>query len=141
MEHSITSKNFCLHIKLNVFEEDFFLPVNTSMEVTAQSDEFFARAMMDIDIRGLAKFAADLSRLYKTLSGEAWIEEPYGTHMYLSFTGDGRGHIAVKGYLEKGNRAGHIQSLEFENEIDQTCLEIFSRGLYHACEPYMERQP
>jgi len=140
MEYCLNSENFCLHIKLKVFEEDIRLPANTSMEAAVQSDGFSATAAMDIDIRELAKFAADLSRIYETLSGEARIEEPYGRHLYLSFTGDGRGHIAVKGYLEKGSRAGHIQSLEFENEIDQTYLKGFSRDLFFACEPYMGRQ-
>jgi len=140
MEYSLHSENFCLQIRLKVFEEDLRLPTNTSMEVSVRSDGFSAKAAMDIDIRELAKFAADLSRIYETLSGEARIEEPYGTHMYLSFAGDGRGHIAVKGYLERGSRVGHLQSLEFENGIDQTCLREFRRGLFHACEPYMGRQ-
>ncbi len=107
------------------------------MEVTVQSDGFCAGAAMDIDVKELAKFAAALTRIYETLSGEARIEEPYGAHMYLSFTGNGRGHMAVKGYLQKGDRVGNFQSLAFENDIDQTDLKSFSHDLFHVCKKYL----
>ncbi len=137
MDFTLNSENFSLKIKLNIFEEDVLLPSNTAMEVAVESDGFCASAAMDIDVKELAKFAADLIRIYETLSGEARIEEPYGAHMYLSFMGDGRGHIGVKGCLQKGSPVGNFQSLAFENEMDQTDLKSFSHELFLACKKYL----
>ncbi len=138
MEYIINTGNFYLNIKPKVFEEDVSLPVNTIMEVTVQSDGFSAQAAMDIDIKELARFAVDLNNIYETLAGEARIEEPYGMHMYLSFIGNGRGHIAVKGYLYKNSGIGNGQTLEFENDIDQTYLKKFSSDLFNACKKYIK---
>lgn len=137
MEHILSAKNFYLNINPKTFEEEVRLSNNTIMEVTVQSDGFSAKASMDIGIKELAKFALDLTHIYETLSGEARIEEPYGMHMYLSFAGDGIGHIAVKGYLYKNNGIGNEQTLEFENDIGQTYLGKFSYGLFNACKKYM----
>ncbi len=137
MEFVLNSENFSLKMKLTVFEGDILFPSNTAMEVAVQSDGFSASATLDIDVKELAKFAVDLARIYETLSGEARIEEPYGAHMYLSFMGDGRGHIGVKGYLQKDSRAGNVQSLTFENHMDQTDLKRFSYDLFHACKKYL----
>ncbi len=137
MNFTLNSENFSLKIKLNIFEEDVLLPSNTAMEVTVESDGFCACAVMDVDVKELAKFAADLTCIYETLAGEARIEEPYGAHMYLSFMGNGRGHIGVKGCLQKDSRAGNVQSLTFENHMDQTDLKRFSYELFHACKKYL----
>lgn len=137
MDFTLNSENFSLKIKLDIFEEEVLLPSNTTMEVAVESDGFCAGATMDIDIKELAKFAVDLARIYETLLGEARIEEPYGAHMYLSFAGNGRGHIGVKGCLQKGGHAGNFQSLEFENGIDQTDLKSFSHDLFHVCKKYL----
>lgn len=136
MEYIIHFEDFFLKIKVKVFLEDIRLSSNTIMEVTVQSDGFSATTTMDIDIKELAKFALDLTHICEILSGEARIEEPYGMHMYLSFIGNGRGHIAVKGYLHKNNCVGNEQILEFENDIDQTGLKKFSYDLFNDCKKY-----
>lgn len=138
MEHLLETDNFVLKINPRVFEEDIHLPNNAIMEVEVYSDGFSATTSMSIDVKELASFAYDLTEIYKTLSGEAKIEEPYGVHMCLTFSGDGRGHIAVKGFLHKGNRSGNEHTLEFQNEIDQTCLRGFSREVYGAYSKYMK---
>lgn len=136
MEFTLCSENFKLELSLTVYQEDLACSSNTTMDVTVQSDGFSASTTMDIDIKDLEKFAVDLCRIYHDLSGEARIEEPYGVHMYLSFQGDGRGHIAVKGYLQGTNRTGGEQALTFENQIDQTLLIPFCLTLKNACSTY-----
>lgn len=138
MEYQLNAENFLLAINPKVFEEDIQLSSNTILEVTIQSDGFSANTTMDIDIKEFAKFALNLTHIYETLSGEARIEEPYGLHMYMSFIGNGRGHIAIKGYLHKGNGTGNEQSLEFENDIDQTYLKNFCYALLCDYKKYLQ---
>ena len=137
MAHLIKTEQFALEISTNIFESDIALPSNTIMDVIVESDGFIGNASMDIDAKELAKFAHDLEKLYEKLSGEARIEEPYGLHMYISFTGNGRGQIAVKGCLNKGNCIGSQQELQFENEIDQTVLKSFSADLVESYGKYI----
>lgn len=137
MEYQLNGENFLLIINPKVFEEDIRLPSNTALEVIVQSNGFSAHTAMDIDIKEFAKFALDLNHIYETLSGEARIEEPYGVRMYISFIGNGRGHIAVKGFLHREDGAGNEQRLEFENEVDQTCLKNFSCALLRDCKKYL----
>ncbi len=131
--------NFMLSMSPDIFESDLSYPSNTIMKVMVESGGFSANATMDIDVRELARFAFDLTKIYETLSGEARIEEPYGMHMYILFVGNGRVHIAVKGYFHKGNRVGNEQVLEFENDIDQTCLKEFGCDLFSAYGKYMNQ--
>jgi hypothetical protein len=131
--------NFILSINPQIFEDDINYCSNTIMEVKVESDGFSARTTMDVDVKELAKFADDLCRLYENLSGEARIEEPYGMHMYISFKCCIGGHIKVKGYLHKGNKVGNEQSLEFENDIDQTCLREFCYDIQSSYCRYLER--
>lgn len=138
MEHQLKSDNFSLNIKLQIFKEDIRLPTNTIMEIEVLSDGFSANAAMDIDIKEFARFALDLSHVYETMSGEARIEEPYGMHMYLLFIGNGKGHIAIKGYLHKGNRIGNEHILKFENDIDQTSLSSFCYDLLSNYKKYLQ---
>ncbi len=135
MEYQLNDKNFSLTLVPNIFEETCY--PNTLLDVTVQSDGFSANTTMDIDIKEFAKFAFDLTHIYETLSGEARIEEPYGQHMYVSFMGNGRGHIAIKGYLNKGNHTGNEQTLEFQNDIDQTCLKNFCYSLLSNYKRYL----
>ncbi len=129
MEFLLNYENFVLKVKPEIFEDDMYLPVNTIMEVMVQSADFSAFVTMDIAIKDLVQFAFDLTQIYKTLSGEARIEEPYGTHMFISFAGDGKGHVTVKGHLND-SRNEHI--LEFQNAIDQTCLKKFAFDLFNT---------
>ena len=137
MKFVLFSENFKLELCPETFIEDIEYSSNTSMAVTVQSDGFAGNATMDVGVKDLCKFAADLCQIYKTLSGETRIEEPYGLHMYLSFNGDGKGHIAVKGYLHQENRIGNENSVEFENCIDQTVLKPFCFPLLSACNEYI----
>ncbi len=136
MEHLICTETFILRFKLRIFEEDIHLPSNTMLEVFVKSNGFSGCSTMDIDIKEFAEFSSDLNRIYETLSGEARVEEPYGVHMYISFQGDGRGHIAVKGYLHSGDGIGNEHSLEFENCIDQTCLKDLCQDLQTSYSKY-----
>lgn len=124
MEYILKTESFELSIKLKVFEDDIKYPNNTIMSIKVESNGFCANTNMDINIKDFAKFTVDLYKIYETLSGEAKIEEPYGMHMYLYFKGNGRGHISIKGYLTNCG-----QSLEFENNIEQTCLQEFCYNL------------
>lgn len=56
--------------------------------------------------------------------------------MYISFSGNGRGHISVKGYLHSSNN-GYEQQMEFENDIDQTYLRNFCYELNNSYEKYL----
>lgn len=136
MKHILKSEKFVLNIVPEIFEGDIKYSSNTIMEIKVQSDGFSANTTMDIDIKQFAKFSADLCGIYETLSGEARIEEPYGMHMYLCFAGNGRGHITIKGYLHKGDGTGN-QSLEFENDIDQTYLKEFCYDLKNSYSKYL----
>ena len=138
MEHQVKSDHFSLRIKLRIFQENICLLSNTIMEVQVVSDGFSANTTMDIDIKEFGKFALDLSHVYETLSGEARIEEPYGRQMYLRFIGNGRGHIAIDGYLQKENRIGNEQILKFENEIDQTSLRDFCYELVSSYKQFLQ---
>ncbi len=137
MKFVLFYENFKLELCTKTFMEDIELPNNTSMAVTVQSDGFAGNATMDVGIKDLCKFAADLCWIYDTLSGEAKIEEPYGLHMYLYFSGDGKGHVVVKGHLHQRNRIGHENSLEFVNYIDQTVLKSFCFPLLSTCNEFI----
>ena len=137
MEYQINTEKFLLAIKPKVFTGDILCFSNTLLDVTVQSDGFSANTTMDINIKEFAKFAMGLTHIYETLSGEARIEEPYGRHMYISFIGNGRGQIAIKGSLNRENCNGNEQSLKFENDIDQTCLKYFSHALLNDYKQYL----
>ena len=68
----------------------------------------------------LGSLAEQLRALYKNLSGAVELNpiEPYLT---LSFSGDGKGHIIVKG--EVSSPLGSGTYLRFAFEIDQTYLK------------------
>lgn len=110
---------------------------NTILKIDVKSNGFTASTTMDIDIKDLAKLGKDLCQIYETLQGNARLEESYGQHMYMSFVGNNRGHIAIKGYLHKGDRIGSEQVLEFENDVDQTCLRPFYLELLSNYEKYL----
>lgn len=125
MKHILETENFFVCIEPEIFEADLSLPTNTLLKTDVRSNGFAASTTMDIDIKDLARLGRDLCRIYDTLQGNAQLEESYGQHMYISFIGNNRGHISIKGRLHKGNRSGLEQVLEFENDIDQTSLRPF----------------
>ena len=137
MGFELVTYHFTLRLLTDVHEEDLGYPVNTTLNVSVMSDGFSACASMDVSARGLAVFAQQLHEIYGSLSGTARIEEPYGQHMYLAFEGDGRGHVSVKGRLCSANQNGAVQTLEFQNCIDQTELKSFCAALETAFRPYL----
>ncbi|MBQ9966168.1 MAG: hypothetical protein IJO95_00855 [Clostridia bacterium] len=137
MDYIICTEAFILKLKLSIFEDDIHLSSNTIMDVFVKSNGFSGCSTMNINIKDFAKFSSNLNGIYETLTGEARIEEPYGMHMYISFNGDGQGHITVKGYLHSGDRIGNEHSLEFENCIDQTCLKDFCQSLHTSYSKYV----
>ena len=136
MKHCLEADDFALQLEPQIFEEDLLCSVNTVLRVCVRSSGFSAAASMDVDAYDLSAFSRDLSRIYETLNGCARLEEPYGQHMYLSFDGDGRGHISVAGRLNGGGRIGNFHELSFQNEIDQTCLRTFCASLAAECDKY-----
>lgn len=132
MSVTLRTERFYLSLNLRVFESDIQYPSNTIMDIEIESDGFSGKASMDIDVKELAKFATKLYEIYERLNGEARIEETYGEKMYISFEGDGRGHINVNGML---CNMGH--SLKFENEFDQTYLQVFAYELKQAYSKYL----
>lgn len=134
MEHTLQSDNFTLKITPKIFEPDIMYPSNTIMAVEIISTCYFCKASMDIDVKKLAEFADSLCEIYESLIGEARIEEPYGKQMFISFTGDGKGHIAIEGYL-----TDNCFSLEFSDSTDQTYLKEFCYGLKKSYSKYRNK--
>ena len=134
--YRLEAENFLLEIAPMIYETDLSFPLNTSLDIKVVSYGFSVDAMMDIDVYGLAGFAASLNRLYETLGGYARLEEPYGD-CYLEFTVCSRGHIYVKGsiYHRVNN---HEHELIFENEFDQTYLKCFAKSLFEDYKKYVE---
>ena len=126
---TLHTEDFRLELSLQVFEADISYPENAILRIKVVSDGFSADTTMDIDGKAFAAFAKDLLRLYRTLSGTARLEEPYGTQDYLEFEAAARGGVLVRGSLHSGGRGGYRQALSFENGFDQTFLRDFAREL------------
>ena len=94
-EHILTSNHFCLRLSIIVFESDVEYPINANMTVFVTCNEFSARADMDIDVKDFAKFSMELMDIYRSLTGEASIKEPYGYERYITFVADRTGHIVM----------------------------------------------
>ena len=129
-EYKIETDVFMLKLEPVVHERDLREAVNTSLMIHVSSYDFSAKTMLDIDVRGLAGFAAGLLALYEELSGSVRLRVPYADECYVEFSADRLGHIRISGVLDNGNRFGFTQKLQFQNEIDQTSLREFAKGLY-----------
>ena len=136
--YRLKTEHFFLEFNPELHQDDFSYAVNTSLSIKVISYGFSAESIMDIDVRKLANFTVQLNELYETLEGSARLEEPYGGHGYIEFMACGRGHIGVKGNIHNGNAYGYEQELSFENEIEQTCLKSFAKGLYANYKRYAE---
>lgn len=112
-----------LEIEPALFPED--APVDTILRLRVRSGAFAGEGTMDVDRTALSRFAADLARLYRTLTGTALLEEPYGFHQYIRFEAQKGGHIAVQGYLTRPVPGLPEQELRFAGRFDQTCLRPF----------------
>ena len=136
--YRLKTEHFLLEFNPELHQDDFSYAVNTSLSIKVISYGFSAESIMDIDVRKFANFTVHLNEIYETLEGSARLEEPYGGHGYIEFMACGRGHIAVKGNIHNGNAYGYEQELSFENEIEQTWLKSFAKGLYANYKRYAE---
>lgn len=130
----LTSPHFSLALSLQVFQSE----LSAIITATLESDGFSAVSDMDTDIRALCMFTDALTQLYETLHGTASLKEPFGHQQHITFTGDGKGHIHICGQLTGCRHSGFLQTLAFQNTIDQTYLPAFIRQLNEACRPYRE---
>ena len=130
---TITTPTLSLTLDITVTESDLTVPVNATLAVGVQAGGFSATAPMDIDARCLSEFCEGIKGIYDTLSGSAKISEPYGER-YLSFSGDGKGHVEVSGYLYNRGGDGFYGEMSFETLTDQTVLPKLIRWLSDAAE-------
>ena len=131
MSFTLRTDSFYISLSLRVFESDIQYPSNTIMDIEVESCGFSGKASMDIDVKQFGEFAVKLHDIYERLIGETQITETYGEKMYISFAGDGNGHIHINGML-----CNMGQRLYFENEFDQTYMQDFSAELKEAYAKY-----
>jgi hypothetical protein len=95
-------------------------------EVMVQCDGFKGKFRANFAQGELSRFAGALDALYKKLEGEA-VLAPLEPNLELSFIGDGKGHIEVKGTARAQFHTG--TKLAFRFAIDQTYLPAIAAGL------------
>jgi hypothetical protein len=82
-----------------------------------------------------SRFAQQIREIHRTLSGAAKLE-PVEPNIALTLTGDGKGHVNVKGtaqrHFERKNR------LTFEFSIDQTYLKAIA-DLLDEADPMLDQ--
>jgi hypothetical protein len=77
----------------------------------------------------LSRFARELRILHEQLSGKA-ILAPLEPNLELSFAGDGKGHVEVKG---TARNSFHTETkLSFRLDLDQTYLPAIAKALADA---------
>ena len=135
--YRIETDTFILDFFPEIHEQDFSCPVNVNLGVKISSYGYSADTFMDVGVRGIAEFVAQLKRLYESLAGEARLEEPYSAHNYIEFIAATGGHIRVVGRLNNKNAFGYTQEINFENEIDQTYLSGFVIRLHDDFSKYI----
>lgn len=135
MDDILKTDSFSLGMTAQIF--DLTLPINALLHIEVKSNGFSGSASMDLDAKDLAKFSDDLCVVYENLSGEARITEAYG-EMYICFACKHRGYLTVTGYLEHIDRAGNVQTLTFENDIEQSYLKDFCYPLKNAYHQYLD---
>ena len=128
--YRIETDTFKLEFFPEIHEQDFAYPVNVTLGVKVSSYGYSADTFMDVGVQRIAAFAAQLKNLYESLKGKAILEEPYSDHNYIEFIAEATGHIRVVGRLNNKNAFGYTQEILFENEIDQTYLSRFVKGLH-----------
>lgn len=95
-------------------------------EIEVHCDGWRGRFSASFTKGELRRFAQEIRDLGGNLSGTAKLE-PLEPNLVLAFTGNGRGHIIVKGVAQ--NHFETLTRLTFQFEIDQTFLEIIAEGL------------
>jgi hypothetical protein len=74
----------------------------------------------------LSRFARELRILHEQLNGVASLT-PLEPNLELSFSGDGKGHVEVKGTARNNFHTG--TKLSFRLDIDQTYLPAIAKAL------------
>lgn len=138
MQYELKTEDFEIDCEIKFNKEDASYPVNSILHIAVTSGRFCGESTMDMDIHDFTVFVSDLKNLYESLKGTARIEEPYGVHQFIEFGCDNKGHIKVKGYLNSDGADGFNQKLQFENELDQTCLKNFAYKLYNDNKKYLK---
>jgi hypothetical protein len=77
----------------------------------------------------LSRLAEEIRRLHRDLRGTATLE-PLEPNIGLTFTGDGKGHIGVRG-IARNNFVSRTE-LRFDFTIDQTYLKEIANSLSEA---------
>lgn len=134
-QYHLSGESFFLTLELKVFESDIRYPSNTLMTVTVDSCGFRGTSIFNIDVKEFGCFARELEQIYRTLRGKAEIRESFGYRQFLSFEGNGFGHICIKGEM-KSDLHAMSHRLTFENMVDQTFLRDFAAELRADFERY-----
>ena len=107
------------------------------VEVRVAIGGFTGKAKCAIQTSELASFADELKGLFETLKGTAKFET-LEDQLGLTLTGDGRGHIDLKGHLV--DQAGIGNQLNFKLTLDQSDLGNSLRELESVVSTYPFRQ-
>lgn len=95
-------------------------------EIEIRCDVWFGRMEVAFGKGVLARFADDIRRLRRDLHGGAELRS-FEHDLVLKLSGDGKGHIAVKGVAQ--NEFHRDAKLNFEFPTDQTFLEGIAEAL------------
>ena len=135
--YKIGTDKFILDLSPEIYKQDQSYSVNANLGVKVFSYGFSAETSMEVGVKEIAEFSDEIMYLYNTLTGVARLEEPYGFHNYIEFIAQKSGHIKVKGRLNNACAYGYEQEINFENEIDQTCIRNFSNQLFSNFSKYI----
>ena len=94
--------------------------------LSVRSGAFSAGIVFYFEHHGLMSFVSALESVYQALVGEAQLKAEF-EEPYISFEGDGRGHVWVRGRLL--TTGPNFQTFQFEFDTDQTCLPPFISAL------------
>ncbi len=95
-------------------------------EVEVQCDGWRGKFGASFRQGELSRFARELRILHEQLNGKA-ILAPLEPNLELSFVGDGKGHVGVKGTARNNFHTG--TKLSFSLDIDQTYLPTIAKTL------------
>ncbi len=96
--------------------------------INVSSEGFSGKADMDIPVKDFGNFAVDLKNLYDSLKGSARLEEPYFPNNFIEFVMTKTGRVVVSGRIH--DCYPRPRTLTFEDEIDQTYLQVFANELF-----------
>lgn len=97
--------------------------------IAVRSDWLMAEREFICDVAPLERFLKQLEALDRTLKGTAMLKPEY-EHPFIELSGNGQGHIVVRGELiEQGD---HDQTVRFCFRTDQTCIRPLIEDLRTA---------